>query len=219
MQFLKKLSMISLTTLLLVGTSSVSGFSFNFDDDDDASQYYNWYGTNRPLIAPNGTYFYPSLPYFERTKLVDRRQQRMEYKGSAVNKLSEMLYGSSDFDRATAIKLARGIESIAGPALVDFFHPGAVVDRRSRTTFSLWGNQEGFKAYAAALQNTAKELAEELQKQPTKEEGGIFLPKPVEPYEPPSEETIPVSAEIWPKFNAMMQVCYACHRGFRGAEH
>lgn len=219
MRFLKMVSLVSLSTVLMLGVKSASSFSFDFSNDDNnySNYYYYWYGTNHPLVAPNGAYFYPSLPYFERLRMIERRQERMKYKRDAVDTLGEMLYGSADFDRATAIKLSRGIESIAGTTLVDNFHPGAIASNRSRATVAIWGNQEAFKSYAFALQGAARELAEEFEKQPTKEEGAVSMPKPVERGELPSEETVAVSAGVWNKFNTMVQMCYACHREFRGA--
>ncbi|MDJ0880853.1 MAG: cytochrome c [Gammaproteobacteria bacterium] len=212
-----KTTLALLVGLLLFGISSALAFSFDFgDDDDDWWRYAYWGNPNQPWVAPNGMYFYPRLPYFQRHDMVDRRQQHMAYRANAMDELAAMLYGRLGFDRAQAIKLARGIESTSGTVLMDNFHPGAVATYGSRTTLALWQNQDAFRANALALQAAAKALAEEFEKQPSAEEGAVFLPQRTDGYGQPSQEKVAVSPRVWEKYNAMTGTCDSCHRGFRG---
>lgn len=204
--------------ILFLGISSALAFSFDFGDDDDDYWRYSYYGNpNQPWIAPNGYLFYPRLPYFERSRMVDNRQSQMGQRYEAMNALGAMLYGRSDFDRAEAIKIARRIEATSGHALNDNFHPGAIATYSSRTTLALWGNQDAFRANAFTLQQAARALALEFEKQPTSEEGAVMLPASTDDqYGEPSAEKVAVSSGVWEKFNALSNVCYSCHRGFRG---
>lgn len=203
--------------LLFLGISSALAFSFDFgDDDDDYWRYAYRRNPNQPWIAPNGYLFYPRLPYFERSRMVDNRQWQMGRRYDAMNQLGAMLYGRTGFDRVEAIRLARRIEATSGYALTDDFHPGAVATYGSRTTLALWGNQEAFQANAFALQQAAKVLAEEFAKQPTAEQSAVMLPTSTDRYGRPGAEKVAVSTGVWEKFNAVSNVCDSCHRGFRG---
>ena len=215
--FFTKVLITILVGLLFLSISSALAFSFDFgDDDDDYWRYAYWGGYNRPWVAPNGYYFYPRLPYFERSRMVDNRQWQMGQRYQAMDTLGAMLYGRTGFDRAQAIQLSRRIEATSGQVLTDDFHPGAVATYGSRTTLALWGNQEAFRANAFALQQAARALAEEFEKQPTVEEGAVMLPKTSERYGQPGAEKVAVSPRVWEKFNALSAVCDSCHRGFRG---
>jgi cytochrome c556 len=217
MRYLDKSFLPLLLVILFTGMGSALAFSFDFgDDDDDWRRYSYWGNPNQPFVAPNGYYFYPRLPYFERQRMVDNRQLQMGMRQNSMNALGRMLYGRSDFDRAEAIKHARRIEASSGQVLTDNFHPGAIATYDSSTTLALWGNQEAFKASALALQSAAKSLAEEFEKQPGEEEGAVYLPQNTDRYGQPGKERVAVSPAVWEKFNALNSVCASCHRGFRG---
>jgi len=214
MQFLKKLFPLF---FLFLFASSANAFSFDFgDDDDDYWRYAYWGNPNQPWVAPNGMYFYPRLPYFERSRMVDNRQAMMGRRYNAMEELGSMLYGRNGFDRAEAIKMARHIEATSGQTMTDDFHPGAIATYSSRTTLSLWGNQEAFRANAFVLQQAAKALAEEFEKHPPEEQGAVFLPQGVDRFGPQSTKKVAVSPDVWEKFNVLSNVCDSCHRGFRG---
>jgi cytochrome c556 len=146
--------------------------------------------------------------------MIDHRQNRMQRRATTMNQLSDLLSGRYGFDREKAIRLARGIEQSAGHALSRNFHPGAVIDDYSRTTRSLWGNEEMFRQSATSLQSAAKALAEELAKKPTQEEGAVYLRAQRKPGED-TADTVAVSPKVWEKYNAVSSTCNACHRSFR----
>lgn len=204
-------------TVLVMGMSSALGFSFDFgDDDDDYWRYMTRGDYNRPWVAPNGVYFYPRLPYFQRSDMVDRRQGQMRQRHHAMQALGEMLYGRAGFDRADAIKLARKIEATSAQYLTRDFHPGAIATDRSRTLLSLWGNQPAFHANARALQVAANELAEAFEKGPAAEKGAVMLAQKMDRFGNGGNEKVVVSADVWDKFNALSAACDSCHRDFRG---
>lgn len=217
MQSIKSGSLILLTALLSF-SGSAQAFSFDFgDDDDDWYRYYSYWGNpNQPWVAPNGMLFYPRLPYFERHQMIDQRQSQMGQKYDAMDELGSMLYGRGGFDRATALKLARIIESLAGSRLSQNFHPGSVATDRSRTMLSLWNNRTQFNANADALRLAAKALADEIAKQPANGDESVMLPQAIDNYGTPGKEKIAVSTGVWEKFNALSDVCDSCHRDFRG---
>ncbi len=95
------------------------------------------------------------------------------------------------------------------------FHPDTVTTYSSRTAPTLWGNEQTFKANAQTLQVAAKNLAKELEKQPSAKEGAVYLPRRSIAFGRDEPETIAVSAGIWEKFNNLSNVCVSCHRGFR----
>lgn len=202
--------------LIILSAGAVHAFSFNFGDDDDDYWRYAYRGNpNQPWVAPNGMYFYPRLPYFTRSRMVDNRQAMMGRRHNAMQELGSMLYGRNGFDRAEAIKMARHIEATSGQNLTTDFHPGAIATYNSRTNLSLWGNQEAFRANALVLQQMAKALAEEFEKQPTAEQGAVYLPQRRDRFSQQSTEKVAVSADVWKKFNDLSNVCNSCHRGFR----
>ncbi len=206
---------IFLAALLFVPALSFA-FSFDFgDDDDDWWRYSYWGNPNQPWVTPSGHYFYPRLPYFQRQRMVDRRQDQMAYRRNAMDELRAMLYGRGGFDRAEAIKLARGIESVAGNSLADNFHPGSIATYSSRTTLALWGSPDAFRAKALTLQAAANALAKELEKQPTAEQGAVFLAQRPAGYGK-QEKKVAVSPDVWEKFNSLSQECDSCHRAYRG---
>jgi cytochrome c556 len=212
MRYIKN-TLLTFLVFFFMGMSSAQAFSFDFGDDDD---YPYWGHPYSPWVAPPA-YYYPRIPSYDRSTMVRNRQENMGTHDETMNELRELLYGRYGFDRAVAIKLARKIELISGTALTGNFHPGAVADFRSRTTTALWGNEQAFKANAQALQAAAKDLAKELEKQPSTEEGAIYLPKRSISYNREESEMVPVSAGIWEKFNVLSNACESCHRGFRGS--
>jgi cytochrome c556 len=206
--------------LVLVVAMLTSGgalaFSFDFGDDDDDWRYYAYRGNPyQPWVAPNGMYFYPRLPYFQRQRMIDQRQGEMASRGNNLQQLGAMLYGNAGLDRARAIKLARAIEATSGEALADKFPPGSVASDNSNTTLALWGSPDAFRARALQLKIAARALAEELEKQPTAEQGAVFVARDRGYYGQP-EEKVAVSPGVWEKFNALSQECAACHRDYRG---
>ncbi len=211
MRHLQKI-LLTFLVFFFIGISSAQAFSFDFGDDDD---YYPYWGPGYSQWGPPPTYFYPRLSSYDRSTMVQQRQQMMGLHDKTVDRLAELLYGSNGFDRAEAIKLARKIELTSGLALTSNFHPDAVAAYRSRTTPVLWGNEQTFKANALALQAAAIDLAKELEKQPTVAEGAVYLPKRSRSFGPEESETVPVSAGIWEKYNALSNVCVSCHSSFR----
>ena len=206
-------ALLTFLVCFFMSMSSAQAFSFNFGDDDD---YPYWGPAYNPWFAPPIYTYYPRIRSYDRSTMVRKRQWRMVTHDETMDRLNELLYGKYGFDRAEAIKLARKIEMTSGFALTKYFHPGAVVAYRSSTTPALWGNEKAFKAIALAMQATAKDLAKELEKQPTAEEGAVYLPKRSRRFRSDKPETVPVSAGIWEKFNAMSNVCVSCHSRFRG---
>jgi cytochrome c556 len=212
-----KSTLIFLVLVVAMLTSGGSlAFSFDFGDDDDKWRYYAYQGhPNQPWIAPNGMYFYPRLPYFQRQRMIDQRQDEMASRANSLQQLGAMLYGNEGFDRARAIKMARSIEATSGEVLADKFHPGSVVSYDSNTTLTLWGSPDAFRARALQMQISARALAEELEKQPTAEEGAVFVAKSRGYYGQPADK-VAVSPGIWEKFNTLSAECAACHREYRG---
>ncbi|MDX2507547.1 MAG: cytochrome c [Gammaproteobacteria bacterium] len=210
--------LLTFLVFFLTGISFAHAFSFDFGDDDDYHPYYNpyWGSAYNPWVAPPA-YYYRRLPSYDRSTMVQNRQRIMSTHNETMNRLSELLYGRYEFNRAEAIKLARKIELISGTALTGNFHPDAVSVYRSRTTPALWGNEQTFRANAQALQAAAKDLAKELEKQPTAEEGAIYMPEKSKTFGRDEPDTVPVSAGIWEKFNTLSNVCESCHTGFRGS--
>ena len=161
MRFYKLLS-ISFPVISLLLYSGVSqAFTFDFGDDHPPT-WVETYGQPAPRY-----YYHPQINSFDRSRMIDHRQNRMQRRATTMNQLSDLLSGRYGFDREKAIGLARGIEQSAGYALSRNFHPGAVIDSDSRTTRALWGNEEMFRQNAMSLQAAAKALAEELAKEPT----------------------------------------------------
>lgn len=226
MQQLRK-TLIAFLILFFTAMGAAQGFSFDFGDDDDDYRfrgYPYWGNAFNPWFAPSPHYYYPQGYYYprrpssiERSTMVRERQQVMDTHGDTLEQLGELLYGDSGFDRAQAIKLALKIEVASGLALTDNFHPSTVTTTGSETGPALWGNPQTFKANALALQTAAKDLANELQKQPTAEEGAVYLPKRSRSFAREEPETVPVSPGIWKKFNNMSNICANCHREYRGA--
>jgi len=217
MQHIKK-TQLTFLVFFFMGIGTAHGFTFNFGDDDDYPYwgYPNWGSIYNPGYAPPANYYYRRPSSYDRSNMVRKRQRMMDTHDETMDQLSELLYGRYGFDRAQAIKLTRKIEAASSYALTDNFHPSTVTTSRSRTTPFLWGNEQTFKANAHALQSAARALAKELEKQPTAEEGAIYLPKRSRSFDRLKEpETVPVSAGIWEKFNTVSNVCSSCHRSFR----
>ncbi len=209
MQHIKN-TLLTFLVFFFFGMNSAQAFSFDFGDDDD---YPYWGHPYSPWVVPS--VYYPRIPSYDRSTMVRNRQDIMDTHDETMNQLRELLYGRYGFDRAVAIKLARKIELISGTALTGNFHPDTVSTFSSRTTPNLWGNEQAFKANAQALQAAAKDLARELEKQPTAEEGAVSLPRRSIAYRRDEPETVTVSAGIWEKFNTLSNVCVSCHTGFR----
>ncbi len=210
MQYIQN-TLLTLLVFFFMGINSAQAFSFNFGDDDD---YPHWGYSYSPWVAPP-VYYYPRIPSYDRSTMVRNRQRIMDTHDETMNELNELLYGRYGFDRAVAIKLARKIVRTSGASLTGNFHPDSVSTFSSRTSPALWGNEQTFKANAQALQAAAIDLAKELEKQPTAEEGAINLPKRSIAFGRDEPETVNVSAGIWEKFNTLSNVCVSCHRGFR----
>jgi cytochrome c556 len=208
---LLKLPAVSATVISLAVISGMAqAFSFDFDDDDHPPTWVETYGQPAPRY-----YYYPQMDSFDRSRMIDHRQNRMQRRATTMNQLSDLLSGRYGFDREKAISLARGIEQTAGYALTRNFHPGAVIDSYSRTTRALWGNEEMFKQNAMNLQAAAKALAEELAKEPTQEEGAVYMRAQRKPGENLADSTVPVSPKVWEKYSEVSNSCYSCHRSFR----
>ena len=88
------------------------------------------------------------------------------------------------------------------------------MDDDSRTTRSLWGNEEMFKASAVKMQQAAKALAAELAKKPSKEEGAVYLRAERQGLDD-STATAAVSPQLKNTFDALSNTCNECHRNFR----
>lgn len=233
MQHLKRNLLIGGFSLALLGAGQALAFSFSFDDDDD---YYHpgwgvpyappgWAGAQQwappanlqPWNSPPQQYWYPRLPSYDRSVMRQNRQRQMSNFDDAMNELRDMLYGNADFDRTRAIQLARKIEATSGRALAGNFHPGSVATAGSHTSPRLWGNEEAFKANTESLKTAAGVFAEELGKRPTDEEGAVYLSQRSEKFGKAGQrKEVPVSPQIWKKFNELSDTCVACHSVFRG---
>lgn len=203
----------------LMGIGIAHAFSFDFGDDDDDYPYWRYWGpAYNPWMAPPPYAYYPRLRSFDRSTMVRNRQRSMDAHGTTMRRLHGILYGSSGFDRAQAIKLARKIEMTSGLVLTGNFHPGSVAAYRSNTTPALWGNEQAFRANAQALQATANALAKELEKQPSAEQGAVYLSTRRSRFDREKPGSVAVSPGIWEKYNALSNICVSCHRGFRGRD-
>lgn len=204
-----KLLTVSFPVISLVLYSGVSqAFTFDFGDDHPPT-WVETYGQPAPRY-----YYYPQINSFDRSRMIDHRQNRMQRRATTMNQLSDLLSGRYGFDREKAIKLARGIEQTAGYALSRNYHPGAVIDSYSRTTRALWGNEEMFRQNAMSLQAAAKALAEELAKEPTQEEGAVYMRAQRKSGEDTASST-PVSPKVWGKYSAVSNTCKSCHHSYR----
>jgi len=204
-----KLLTVYFAVILLALYSGVSqAFTFDFGDDHPPT-WLETYGQPAPRY-----YYYPQINSYDRSRMVDNRQNRMQRRATTMNQLSDLLSGRYGFDREKAIKLARGIEKTAGYVLTRNFHPGAVIDSYSRTTRAFWGNEEMFRQYAMNLQAAAKALTEELAKEPTREEGAVYVRAQRKPGKD-TAKTISVSPKVWQKYSELSNTCYSCHRSFR----
>jgi len=208
MKLLKLLSISASVMALTLSSSMVKGFSFDFDDDDGPPSWVESYWQPAPRY-----YYYPQMNSFDRSRVVEGRQRHMQRRASTMSQLSNLLSGRYGFDRAEAVRLARNIEKSAGWALTRNFHPGTVIDSDSRTTRSLWGNEEMFRANAETLQSAARALAEELEKTPTEEEGAVYLRTRSKPGD--GVTTAAVSSQVWQKYSDVSNTCHVCHRNFR----
>ena len=208
MRLYKFLAMSFPVIALAVYSGTSQAFSFDFGDDHPPT-WFETYGQPAPRY-----YYHPQINSFDRSRMIDRRQNRMQRRATTMNQLSDLLSGRYGFDRQQAIQLARGIEQSAGHALSRNFHPGAVIDDYSRTTRSLWGNEELFRQYAVSLQTAAKELAEELAKEPTQEEGAVYMREQRKRGED-TVSSVAVSPKVWEKFSAVSSTCNSCHSSFR----
>lgn len=201
-------NLLILFLLAVTPVNLANAFTFDFGDND----YHPYWGN--PYLRPVTPYYYmPQLPMYDRSTLVRRRQEQMGNNADAMGEIRELLYGRYGFDRGEAIKLAKKIELTSGQALTRNFHPGAVRDMNSHTTPTYWGNEETFRANAQALQQAARELAQELEKTPTAEEGAVFLNKR---WPAGEEDRAAVSASVWDKYNNLSKTCNSCHHSFRG---
>lgn len=201
---LSRLPRFILLFVLLAALSTAHAFTFNFNyedyPNDGPPQYRAWFSPSQ-------------VNSYDRSSMVDGRQRMMNYRDNTMGRLGNILYSKTLFDRAEAIMLTRQIELSAGSALSNSFHPGVVASFHSRTTPAFWGNEARFKANAQKLQAAAQELAFELEKKPSAEEGAVYLSNA------DSEDKtvgIAVSPKIWEKYNTMSSICEHCHNNFRG---
>lgn len=120
--------------------------------------------------GPRSAYGYPyggHVPAFDRTH---QRQSEMHDHKAAMRSVARMLLGRRSFDRAEAIGLAREIEASSGENLVRLFETGEW--RQSPLSRAIIGDDdmETFTAHAEALEVAARQLADELEKQPSAED-------------------------------------------------
>ena len=216
MRKFKNLSLFAATLSFALFTGLAHGFNFDFDDfdfgDDDDDRYPGWIEAPGQPAPKYG--WYPQMRSFDRSRMVYYRQRQMQQLAAAMTRLQKQIAGRDEFDRKHAIQLANYIEGESGDELLRNYHPGSVMDDQSRTTRALWGNEDMFKAAAVKTQEAAKALAAELAKEPTKEEGAVFLrAKRAGPDE--GAETAAVSPQLKNKFDALSNACNSCHRSFR----
>ena len=115
-----KLLTVSLPVISLVLYSGASqAFTFDFGDNHPPT-WVETYGQPAPRY-----YYHPQINSFDRSRMIDHRQNRMQRRATTMNQLSDLLSGRYGFDREKAIKLARRIEQTAGYALARNFHPGS----------------------------------------------------------------------------------------------
>jgi cytochrome c556 len=205
-----KFIILSATTIYMILLSGMTqAFDFDFDSDDDPPGWVEGYWQPAPRYN-----YYPQMNSFDRSDMIRNRQHHMQYRASTMRQLGDLLSGRFGFDRAEAVRLARKIENTAGYVLSRDFHPGAVIDSDSRTTRSFWGNEEIFRKKSEDLQKAAKALADELEKEPTKEEGGVYLRSRKQSGDH-YDETEAVSPAIWQKYTDLSVTCNSCHHNFR----
>ena len=207
MKLLKLLPLSTFMMALTMSSGTVQGFSFDFDNDDGPPSWVESYWQPAPR------YYYPQMNSFDRSRVVEGRQRHMQRRASTMSQLSNLLSGRYGFDRAQAVRLARNIERSAGWALTRNFHPGAVIDSDSRTTRSLWGNEQMFRSNAETLQSAARALAEELEKTPNEEEGAVYLRTRSKPGDGVTTEAF--SSQVWQKYSDVSNPCHSCHHNFR----
>jgi len=216
MRKFKHLSLIAVILSLPLYTGLAYGFNFDFDDfdfgDDDDDRYPGWIEAPGQPAPKYG--WYPQMRSFDRSRMVYYRQRQMKQLASAMTRLRSQISGRDEFDRAHAIQLAEYIENQSGDALLRNYHPGSVMDDESRTTRSLWGNEELFKNSAVKMQDAAKALAEELAKEPSKEQGAVYL-RAKRQGRDADTETAAVSPDLKNKYDALSNSCNDCHRKFR----
>ncbi len=105
------------------------------------------------------------------------RQNMMREHGRGMRQLARMIDGRSMFDRRKATTLAREIESGAGENLWRLYAPGSF-GLGSRTMPHTWGDFDTFKGHADQLKAAAANLADALEKRPTREniQEGVWIP-------------------------------------------
>lgn len=216
MQKFKNLSLYAAILTLPLFTGLAHGFNFDFDDfdfgDDDDDRYPGWIEAPGQPTPRYG--YYPQMKSIDRSRMVYYRQRQMQNLASAMTRLRDQISGRDDFDRAHTIKLAEYIASQSGDSLLRNYHPGSVMDDDSRTTRALWGNEELFKSSAAKTRDAAKALAAELAREPTKEQGAVYL-RTDRRGRGADAETAAVSADLRNKFDELSNSCNSCHRSFR----
>lgn len=147
------------------------------------------------------------------------RQNEMRDHGHAMQDLSRMFDGRRAFDRNEATRLARELEQGLGDELLRNFAPGAVV-AGSRTSPWTWRNFGMLRAYSAAAQQSAANLAVALESAPDNDEvreQGAWSTSPrrfTGRWGHLRDDLVSMDAiHEYGRLNAM---CHSCHSLFRG---
>ena len=166
----------------------------------------------------------PAFPYSSYGPAVDRtheRQRQMQDHGAAMQSLARMLSGRRTFDRAAAIGLALEIEASAGANLSRMFKPAGNWRRNPLTRARVGDDMEVFKHHAIALQWSAGELADQLEKQPSAEDiraGLAWSPDwgRGSPYRGRwRNESGALTREVFNAYASLQATCNNCHANFR----
>lgn len=211
------ISLIAATLLTAAGSAQAFSFgdsSFSFGDDYYRGPYGSPYAG--PGYGGNPYWIPPQMSTYDRSVMRMNRQKLMRDHAEALDDLGEMLNGrfGQSFDRDKAIQLAHRIESASGPALTQYFHPGAVAASGSHLSPAYWGNEKAFSANADTLQATATALATALAKVPDKDEKAVYLSKGR--FGEDANKKVAVSPDVWQRFQETSNACRGCHASFRG---
>lgn len=158
---------------------------------------------------------YQGSPLADQTGVVHQRQWKMDRRHDAMTQLNLMLRKQIGFDRAKAINLAQQLKASSADSLIHDFRPESVNSYDTNLNNNFLSNQATFQANATALEQTTQTLINELKKVPTKEQGAIFLPKHMNPFDTFGKDTVAVSPSVWGAYQAVAIVCDNCHQAFR----
>lgn len=173
-----------------------------------------------------GPWSEPALPYRSYGPPPDRthqRQSQMRDHRVAMQSLSRMLSGRRNFDRAEAIGLAREIEASAGENLVRLFESSGNWQSSPFTRARVGEDMKIFRSHAIALQWSAGELADQLEKQPSAEDiraglawspdwgrGGSYRSRW-------RNEGGALTRDVFNAYTNLQATCNTCHKNFRSA--